>query len=93
VKAASKVHHGRGYEFNLHHGKAGTKNRRPYDAGLAFIFVVTTCTDRFYLVSAAKAKKLKIVGKGAPGVLHLPHPNQCEADHPYYPFLYPQPRA
>jgi hypothetical protein len=90
VKAASKLSgHSKLYQFRLHHG---TKHHRPYDVGIAFIFVVTACTDRFYLVSAAKAKKLKIVGKGAPPQIRLPHPNQCEADHSYHPFLFP-PRA
>jgi hypothetical protein len=81
-----------GWSTRLHHGKAGTKHRRPYEPGIAFAFVVTTCTNRFYLVPADKAKKLKIVGTGAPAQLYLPHPNQCEADHPYHPFLFP-PRA
>jgi hypothetical protein len=56
---------------------------------------VTTCTDGFYLVSAEKVKKLKIVGKGAPAQLYLPHPDECalDSEHEYFPFLYPQPRA
>jgi hypothetical protein len=93
VKAASKLL-GRSklYQFSLHHGKAGTKHRRPYDVGIAFIFVVTACTDRFYLVSTEKAEELKIVGKDAPSQIRLPHPDECEADHPYHPFLFP-PRA
>jgi hypothetical protein len=91
VKAASTTAtRSRNYSFNLHHGRSG--HRHPYDVGIAFIFVVNACKNRFYLVSAAKAKKLKIVGKGAPSQITLPHPNQCEADHPYYPFLFP-PRA
>jgi hypothetical protein len=49
VKAASKAKCGVRYPFSLRHGKAGTKHRRPYDVSIAFIFVVTTCTDRFYL--------------------------------------------
>jgi hypothetical protein len=39
-----------------------------------------------------KAEELKIVGKDAPSQIRLPHPDECEADHPYHPFLFP-PRA
>jgi hypothetical protein len=77
------------YQFNLRHGRAGTKQRRSYDAGIAFAFVVTTCLDRFSLVSAKKAKELELVGKGASTVLTLPHPDNCQPANPYYPFLYP----
>jgi hypothetical protein len=92
VKAASKPAWKR-YCFSLQHKKSGRK--QPYSVGIAFIFVMTTCTDRFYLVSAVQAKKLKIVGKGAPTYITLPHPDECalDSEHEYFPFLYPQPRA
>jgi hypothetical protein len=92
VKAASKTCRNK-YHFSLHHGKfvKGKTNRKPYDVGIAFIFVVTTCTDRFYLVSAEKAKKLKIVGKGAPTCIRLPHPDECalDSEHEYFPLPLP----
>jgi hypothetical protein len=88
VKAASKSRPSKSYRFRLHHGNA--THRRPYKPDIAFIFVVTTCTDRFYLVSAEKAKELKLVGEGARGSIRLPHPNRCYPNHPYYPYLYPR---
>jgi hypothetical protein len=92
VKAASKTRRKKlnSFEFKTRRKESG--KTQPYEPGLAFAFVATTCTDRFYLVSAEKAEELKIVGKDAPSQITLPHPNQCEADHPYHPFLFP-PRA
>jgi hypothetical protein len=89
VKAATKPFRGSTYQFKLHHGRAGTET---YEDGTAFIFVVTTCTDRLYYVPAEEAKKLTLVEKGAPWQIYLPHPAQCAADHPDYLFLVP-PRA
>jgi hypothetical protein len=94
VKSTSKRYKsGKKYKFRLDHGKSG--HRHPYDVGIAFAFVVTTCTDRFYLVSAVKAKELKFVGKGAPMTLYLPHPDVVALDlkHEYFPILYLQPRV
>jgi hypothetical protein len=59
-----------------------------YKVGLAFIFVVTTC-ERIYLVPDDKAIELKLVGEGALLDLHLPHPDECTPEHPYYACLLP----
>jgi hypothetical protein len=81
------------YDFNLHHGHIGSK-RRPYDAGIAFAFVVVGCS-RFYYFSKEQAKEHHLVGEGAPSDLGLPHPDKCALDpnHDHFPFLDPRPRV
>jgi hypothetical protein len=82
------------YYFNLHHGRAGTKHRRPYEPGIALVFVVVGC-PRFDYFSKEDAKKHHLVGEGATTKLALPHPESCalDRDNLYFPFLYPRPRV